>query len=57
MINGIYAAVIYPYYTILDFPDFNNIELWVLIFCEFLFAVDIIFSFFKQELDEEGFSK
>jgi hypothetical protein len=24
---------------------------------EFLFAIDIIFSFFKQELDEEGYPK
>ena len=31
--------------------------MWIIIFSESIFFVDIVLSFFKQELDEEGVSK
>jgi hypothetical protein len=31
--------------------------LWILILSEAIYFIDIILSFFKQELDEEGNSK
>jgi len=44
----------YPYYASNGFPDFSEYGFMLLIFCECIFAIDIIHKFFLQELDEVG---
>ena len=50
--NGIYSTIIYPIYTVISFPGFYEFQLWVLVFSEILFLIDLIMGFFKQRLDE-----
>jgi hypothetical protein len=39
------------------FPKLSDYGMWVIIYSESIFFIDIVLSFFKQELDEEGISK
>jgi hypothetical protein len=57
MINGFYSAISYPFYMVNGFPRFSDYGMWVIIVSESIFFIDIVLSFFKQELDEEGISK
>jgi len=58
MFNGLYSAIAYPYYMVNSFPyKVDDYNLWILILSEAIYFIDIILSFFKQELDEEGNSK
>ena len=57
MINGFYSAISYPFYMTTDFPSIDSSGWIFIFFSESLFLLDIIFCFFKQDLDEEGNSK
>ena len=57
MINGVYSAFAYPFYMVNEFPGFTDPGVLFLFFIEFLFLIDIILSFFKQEINEDGHSK
>ena len=57
MINGFYSAISYPFYMVNGFPKLSDYGMWVIIYSESIFFIDIVLSFFKQELDEEGISK
>jgi len=45
---------LYPYYAVHGFPEWNSIGLWILIFFEGVFGVDMILKFFLQGMDEIG---
>ena len=55
--NCLYTSLVYPVYSINQFPTIWSLEWFVLIFSELCFFIDIVISFFKQEVDEEGKSK
>ena len=55
--NEVYSAIAYPYFTVNDFPNFSHVSLWVIFISEFIFLINIVLSFFKQDLDEEGETK
>ena len=57
MINGVYSAIAYPYYMVNEFPGFEDPGILVIFLSDFLFLIDIILSFFKQEINEDGQSK
>ncbi len=57
MINGVYSAIAYPYYMVNEIPGFKDPGILIIFLSEFLFLVDIILSFFKQEINEDGQSK
>lgn len=57
MINGFYSAISYPFYMVNGFPNFTDLGMYIIIISESIFFIDIVLSFFKQELDEEGISK
>jgi hypothetical protein len=47
IMNEVYSAITYPYFTVNEFPNFSRVSLWVLFFSEFIFLVNIVLSFFK----------
>jgi len=40
-----------------SFPLVNSFGFWIIFFSEFLFFIDIVISFFKQEINEDGISR
>ena len=57
LINCLISTVMYPYFMIQDVHNLLTKFLWQQIMVEFFFFVNIIISFFKQELNEDGTSK
>jgi len=57
MINGFYSAISYPFYMVTNFPPLDEFGFSIILISEFFFFIDIILSFFKQDLDEEGNTK
>ena len=53
----IHTTVVYPYYTVFEFPGINSSVFWWIMISEFVCLINIILNFFKQELDEQGQSK
>ena len=52
LIACIFTTVVYPYYTVFDFPSFRYSTFWWITVMELVCLVQIVMSFFKQELDE-----
>ena len=57
MLNGLYSALAYPYFIVNGLPQFNDYAVLFLVISEIIFFIDIVLSFFKQDMDEEGKSK
>lgn len=58
MLNGFYSTIAYLMYTVaIDYPGFNNAELWGLYECESIFLIDMILCLFKQKLEDDGKSR
>jgi hypothetical protein len=55
--NCLYTCIVYPAYTLNGFPSINEISFWALCFSESFFFTDILLSFSKQEMNEEGKTK
>jgi len=48
MLNGFYSTIAYLMYTVrIDYPSFQEYELWGLYACEGIFLTDMILCLFK----------
>ena len=41
------STILYPMASVNHFPDFWTLEFFIIMFCEFIFLIDIILNFFK----------
>lgn len=50
----IFTTLVYPYYTVFEFPHYYSSTFWLILVAELICLIDILFNFFKQQLDEQG---
>ena len=53
----VYTTVVYPYYSVFEFPNYETAIFWRIMVSELACFIDIVLNFFKQNLDEQGQSK
>ena len=47
IMNCLYSSLVYPFYTMYEFPDPFTVQFIMLWIMEGFFAIDIILNFFK----------
>lgn len=50
----LYSVLAYPYYIIVDVPEYYSKIFWLIIGVECVFIIEIMLGFFLQETNEQG---